>query len=45
MVERRVVYRVVVVKTEGRRPLGGFWRVWGDNIKMDLEDVGCKDTD
>jgi len=40
MGERRVVYRVLVGKLEGRRPLGRFRRRWEDNIKMDLQRVG-----
>jgi hypothetical protein len=39
--ERRVVYRVLVEKPEGKRPLGRPRRSWGDNIKMDLQEVGC----
>jgi len=35
------VYRVLVGKLEGRRPLGGPRRRWEDNIKMDLREVGC----
>jgi len=35
------VYRVLVGKTEGRRPLGKPRRRWVDNIKMDLQEVGC----
>jgi len=38
--ERRGVYRVLVVKPGGKRPLGRPGRKWEDNIKMDLEDVG-----
>jgi len=34
--ERRGVYRVLVVKPEGKRPLGRQRRKWEDNIKMDL---------
>jgi hypothetical protein len=41
----RGLYRVLVVKTEGKRPLGRPWRGWKDNIKMDLQEVGCGDTD
>jgi hypothetical protein len=41
MGERRVVYRVVVGKPEGKRPLGRPRRRWADNIKMDLQEVGC----
>ena len=28
-------------KPEGKRPLGGPGRRWEDNIKMDLQEVGC----
>ena len=35
------VYRVLVGKPEGRRPLGRPRRRWVDNIRMDLQDVGC----
>ena len=41
MGERRVVYRVLVGKPEGKRPLGRPRRRWEDNIKMDLQEVGC----
>jgi len=41
MVEERVVYRFLVGKPEGRRPLGRSRRRWMDNIKMDLQEVGC----
>ena len=40
MGEGRVVYRVLVEKTEGKRPLGKSRRRWEDNIKMDLQEVG-----
>ena len=40
MGERRGVYRVLVGKPEGKRPLGRPRRRWEDNIKMDLEEVG-----
>jgi hypothetical protein len=39
MWERRDEYRVLVVKPEGRRPLGRPRRNWEDNIKMDLRKV------
>jgi len=39
--EERGVYRVMVGKPEGRRPLGRPRRRWVDNIRMDLEEVGC----
>ena len=35
------LYRVLVGKPEGRRPLRRHKRRWEDNIKMDLQDVGC----
>jgi hypothetical protein len=37
----RVRERVLVGKPEGKRPLGGPRRRWEDNIKMDLQEVGC----
>jgi len=43
--ERRGLYRVLVGKPEGKRPLGGPWRRWEDNIKMDLQEVGCGSMD
>jgi hypothetical protein len=41
MEEGRGVYKVLVVKPEGNRPLGRPRRRWEDNIKMDLQEVGC----
>jgi hypothetical protein len=41
MGQRRDVYRVLVMKPEGKRPLGGPRRRWKHNINMDLEEVGC----
>jgi len=41
MGERRGVYRVLVGKPEGKRPLRSPRRRWEDNIKMDLQEVGC----
>jgi len=41
MGEGRSVYRVLVEKHEGRRPLGRPRRRWEDNIRMDLREVGC----
>jgi len=41
MGERRCVYRVMVGKPEGKRPLGKHRRTWEDNIKMDLQVVEC----
>jgi hypothetical protein len=40
MVERRGVYRVLVGKPDGKRPLGRPRRIWEDNIKMDLQELG-----
>ena len=41
MGEERGVYRVLVGKQEGKRPLGKPRRSWVDNIKLDLQEVGC----
>ena len=41
MGEERRVYRVLVGKPEGKRPLGRPRRRWVDNIRMDLQEVGC----
>jgi len=40
MGERRGVYRVLVGKLEGKRPLGRHRLRWEYNIKMDLQEVG-----
>ena len=39
--EEKGVYRVLVGKPVGRRPLGRPGRRWVDNIRMDLQEVGC----
>jgi len=39
--EERGVYRVCVEKPEGRTPMGRPRRRWVDNIRMDLQEVGC----
>jgi hypothetical protein len=42
MGEMRNVYKILVVKPEGKRP---FWRPrrrWEDNIKMDLKEIVCE---
>jgi hypothetical protein len=41
MGEGRGVYRVLVGKPEGKRLLGRPRRRWEDNIRMDLQEVGC----
>ena len=38
---RREVYRVLVGKPEGRRPLGRPRCRWVNNIRMDFQEVGC----
>ena len=41
MGEGRGIYRVLVGKLEVNRPLGRPRRRWEDNIKMDIQEVGC----
>jgi hypothetical protein len=41
MGHRRGVYTVLVGKPERKRPAGRPRRRWEDNIKMDLQEVGC----
>jgi len=41
MGEERGAYRVLVGKPEGKRPMGRPRRRWVDNIRMDLQEVGC----
>jgi hypothetical protein len=43
--EERSVYRVLVGKPEGKRPLGRPKCRWEDNINMDLQEVGCGGMD
>jgi len=45
MRDRRGVFRFLVGKTEGKRPLGRPRRRWDDNIKMDLQELGCRGID
>jgi len=45
MGERRDVYRVLVGKPEGKRPLGRPRRRWEGNFKMDLQEIGCGGMD
>ena len=42
---RRGVYRVLVGKPEGKRPLGRPRHRWVDNIGNDLQEVGCEHMD
>ena len=45
MGEEMVVYRVLGGKREGKRPLGRPRRRCVDNIRMDLQEVGCEYMD
>jgi hypothetical protein len=45
MGESRGVLGVLVVKPEGKRQLGRPRHRWEDNMKMDPQEVGCKDVD
>jgi hypothetical protein len=38
--EERKMYKVLVVKPEGKRPLGRPRRRWEDGIRMDLREIG-----
>ena len=42
---RRGVYSVLVGKPEGKRSLGRPRRRWENNIKIDLQEVGCGGMD
>jgi hypothetical protein len=45
MEEKRKAYKLLVGKTNGRRPLGRPRRRWFHNIRMDLVEVGWVDVD
>jgi hypothetical protein len=45
MGEERKVFKVLVGKTEGKRPLGRPRRRWEDGIKMDLREIGLGGVD
>jgi hypothetical protein len=43
--EQRGMYRVCVGKPKGKRPVGRPRHRWEDNIKIDLQEVGCGGMD
>ena len=43
--ERRGVYRILVGTLEEKKPYGRSRRRWEDNIKMDVQVVGCRGVD
>jgi hypothetical protein len=45
MGKRRGVYKALVGKPEGKRPLGRPRHRWDDNINMDLQEVRCGGMD
>jgi hypothetical protein len=45
MGEERKVYKVLVGRTEGKRPLGRSRRRWEDGIRMDLRETGLGGVD
>jgi hypothetical protein len=45
MGEKRNAYRILVGKPEGKTPLGRPRRMWVDNIKMDLREIGWVGVD
>jgi hypothetical protein len=45
MGEKRNVYRLLVGKSEGKRPLGSTRHRWSDNIKLDLLEIGLSVVD
>jgi hypothetical protein len=45
MGEKRNMYRLLVGKPEGKRPLGRLRRRWTNNIKMDLLEIGLNVVD
>jgi hypothetical protein len=45
MEEERNVYKVLVGKPEGKRPLGRPRRRWEDGVRMDLREIGLGDVD
>jgi hypothetical protein len=45
MGEERIVYKVLVGKPEGKRPLGKQRHRWEDGIRMDLREIGWEDVE
>jgi hypothetical protein len=45
MWEKRIAYRLLVGKPEGKKSLGRLGRGWVDNIRLDLGEVGWGDVD
>jgi hypothetical protein len=45
MEEMKNAFRILVGKTEGKRPLGRRRREWKDNIRMDLKEIGWEIVD
>jgi len=45
MGKRKVIYMVLVGKPGGKRAFGRPSRRWEDNIRMDLQEVGCGGMD
>jgi hypothetical protein len=43
--EKRNAYRILVGKSEGKRPLGRPRQSWVDNITIDLREIGCDGMD
>jgi hypothetical protein len=39
------VYKILIGKPEGNRPLGKHWRRWEDNIRMDVRKIGREGVD
>jgi hypothetical protein len=41
----RHIYKILVGRREGKRPLGRPGRRWESNIRMDLKEIGLEDVD
>ena len=41
MGEKRVAYKILEGKSQGKKTMGRPWRRWVDNIRMDLQEVEC----